>query len=74
MVLAMKVNILKGKNMEKVNFNGQMVVSIPEILMTIIFMERVSTSGLMAEFTMEIGLTTKWKVMEHSHGQMVEDM
>ena len=74
MVPAMKANILKEKSMEKENFNGQMVVSIPVILMTIIFMERVSMNGLMEEFTMEIGLTTKWKVMELSHGQMVEDM
>ena len=37
-------------------------------------MERESTSGPMAEFTMVNGSTTKWKDRVHSLGVMAEDM
>lgn len=41
MVLAMKENIKKEKNMEKENLIGQMDLIISGILWTIIFMEKV---------------------------------
>ena len=40
------------------------------IFIKIIFMEQVSTSGLMVEFTKENGLTIKWKAKVLSLGAM----
>jgi len=47
--------------MEKESLYGATQAHMTAISIKIIFMEQVSTSGRMAEFTKENGLTIKWK-------------
>lgn len=56
--------------MEKESLYGAMQAHMTAIFIKIIFMEQVSTSGLMAEFTKENGLTIKWKAKVLSLGVM----
>jgi hypothetical protein len=66
--------IIKVKSMAGVNLLGLIKVLSLEILLITTFMEVVFTNGQMEESLMEIGKTTRWKVMERLHGQMAEDM
>jgi len=74
MVHLMKGNIHKGKNMEKENSHGLIIVHTQEISLITIFMEMVFMNGQMAEFSQEHGEIIKWKDMVHSHGLMEENM
>lgn len=60
--------------MAKENSFGLIKARIMVIFSRTIFMDRVNINGLMVVFTMDNGLTTKWRDKEHSHGAMGVDM
>lgn len=73
MVLHMKDNMLKARNMAKVNSLGLMPVLLLEISLTTISMVMEFMNGQMAESTLVIGRTTRWKDTAPSHGLMAEN-
>ena len=60
MVLNMKDNILKGRNMVKEYYILLMEVFIKESLLIMILLEKDCINDLMEEFMMEIGRKIKW--------------
>jgi len=74
MVLVMKGNMSKGKNMVKGNSFGQMVVHLVVTFMIITLKGGVSTNGPMVEYLMVNGKTIKCRAMEHLPGLMVGNM
>ena len=59
--------------MAKENSFGLIKARIMVIFSRITFMDRENINGLMVVFTMDNGLTTKWKVKVHLHGVMAVD-
>ncbi len=74
MVLDMRDNIYKVKNMVKENFIGQMPHRMKENLLIIIYVGKVDINGVMDVCIMVIGKIIKWKVKEYLHGRMEENM
>ena len=69
----MKVNGLKINSMDSVLKDGQMEHLMKANMLKAKSMERASSLGLMEEYSLEIGKTTRWKAMEHLLGQTAED-
>ena len=72
MVHNTKVNMIRGKNMEEGNSNGQMVLALKGILKITISKDLVFILGLMEENTKEVGNKIKWKGKEHFPGRTEE--
>lgn len=74
MVPVMKANTLKEENMDRESFNGLMEAPTTGNSLTIIFKERVSTNGQMAEYILETGKTIRWMGREYLLGLTIESM
>jgi hypothetical protein len=70
----MKGIMHKARNMARASSLGLTIALILENSMTTIFMAVEYMSGQMEECTLVNGETTRWRDMEHSHGQMAEGM
>jgi uncharacterized protein YdiU (UPF0061 family) len=60
--------------MDKVNSFGLIKALIMETSFKTIFTDKENTNGLMVVFTMDNGLTTRWKAKGLLHGVMDVDM
>lgn len=67
-------NMLKERSMAKVNLHG--LIRAPSLVISSIITSTVLVfmNGLMEEFTLATGRTTKWKDTVPSHGLMAESM
>lgn len=74
MVLDMRDNITKEKNMVKVNFIGQIIHLMKESSQIIIYMVKIFINGVMAVYSMVNGKIIKWRVQEYLVGLMVENI
>ena len=74
MELSMREVMKKEKNMEGVDFAGQMDLFIKENLIALLFMEKELTSGLMVGSIKANGKKTRWTVRAFLFGRMEESM
>lgn len=74
MVLPIKENIEKEKNMEKEILSGKMDLLLKEILLIMILRVQVNMCGQTREYLQANGKTIKWMDLEYLRGLTVEFM